>query len=71
METRSKTFFKKQLYEVKINFEEASECWKSNKKSIGNGCYRYICLQKTKTGNVCNRKPDLYQDFCKIHNKIK
>ena len=60
-----------QQLEVNINFDEASECWKANKKSIGNGCYHYICLQKTKTGNKCNRKPEINSDFCKIHNKNK
>ena len=29
-------------YDVKIDFDEASEAWLRNKKSIGNGQYRYI-----------------------------
>ena len=44
-----------QQFRVNINFDEASECWKANKKSIGNGCYQYICLQKTKTMAVIFR----------------
>jgi len=30
-------------YEVNIDFDGASAAWKSNKKSIGNGEYKYIC----------------------------
>jgi hypothetical protein len=29
-------------YDVEIDFDEASEAWLRNKKSIGNGQYRYI-----------------------------
>ena len=65
METRSKT--KKQLYQVNIDFDEASECWRKNKKPIGNGCYKYICLQKTDSGKPCKRNPEKNSDFCKIH----
>ena len=28
------------FYKVEINFDEASEAWKSNKKCIGNGHYK-------------------------------
>jgi hypothetical protein len=31
----------KPLYDVDINFDEASEAWRSNKTSIGNGEYKY------------------------------
>ena len=31
---------------IKIDFDEASAAWKKNKKSIGNGQYKYICMQK-------------------------
>lgn len=65
METRSKA--KKQLYQVNIDFDEASESWRKNKKSVGNGCYKYICLQKTKTGNSCKSNSEKNSDFCKIH----
>jgi len=65
METRSKV--KNQLDQINIDFDEASECWRKNKKSIGNGCYKYICIRETKTGNNCKRKPEKYSDFCKIH----
>ena len=53
--------------EVNINFDEASEAWKANKKSKGNGTYRYICLAKTKMGKECSREPQAWFEFCKIH----
>jgi hypothetical protein len=58
----------KQKYNVEINFDEASEAWKTNKKYIGNGSYEYICLQKTKAGNPCKKKALPTCDFCKLHH---
>jgi len=72
MITRSQSRYeKKSLYKVDINFDEASDSWKSNKKSIGNGMYQYICCKLTKSGKICNKKCLLGIDYCKIHNKIK
>lgn len=73
MNTRSQTKkmnlnANKVLYDVKINFDEASEAWRANKKSIGNGHYKYICTQKTKTGNHCKRESLKFCDHCKIHS---
>jgi hypothetical protein len=59
-----------QIYEVNIDFDEASEAWKANKKSIGNGSYKYICLQKTKAGNQCKNQSLLGYDCCTIHKKL-
>jgi hypothetical protein len=56
------------LYNVEINFDEASEAWRSNKKCIGNGHYKYICSQKTKAGNQCKRESLKFCDHCKIHS---
>ena len=44
MNTRSQP--KLQLYEVNIDFDEASEAWRANKKYIGNGTYKYITPKK-------------------------
>ena len=55
------------LYKVEINFDEAIEAWRCNKKCIGNGHYKYICCQKTKTGNQCKRESLKFCDHCKIH----
>ena len=55
------------LYTVEINFDEAIDAWRANKKSIGNGHYKYICLQKTKTGNQCKRESINDCEFCFQH----
>ena len=47
MITRSQNTIKP-LYEVNIDFDEASKEWRHNKKSIGNGSYKYICTQTVK-----------------------
>jgi len=60
---------KSPLYEVNIDFDEASRAWKANKKSIGNGSYKYVCCGITKTGNKCNRQSLDFLDYCKIHMK--
>lgn len=31
------------LYEINIDFTNASACWRHNKRDIGNGHYKYIC----------------------------
>ena len=52
------------MYEVNIDFDEASRCWKINKSYLGNGTYKYVCGAITKTGNKCKNHPN-----CKLHNK--
>lgn len=70
MQTRSLTrYAARALYTVDINFDEASEAWKTNKQSIGNGMYKYICCQKTKNGKNCNCKCLPGSNYCKRHNK--
>jgi hypothetical protein len=32
----------------KVDFDEASTAWKLNKKSTGNGCYKYVCVKVKK-----------------------
>ena len=55
------------LYTVEINFDEAINAWRANKKCIGNGHYKYICIQKTKSGNQCKRESLKFCDNCKMH----
>ena len=43
-------------YISNINFDEAREAWKQNKKSIGNGMYKYICQSVTTNKKVCCKK---------------
>jgi len=59
----------KQELKFVIDFDEASKAWRENKKSIGNGHYKYICCQTTKTGKKCNRVSMPSVDFCKMHAK--
>ena len=52
------------IYEVNIDFDEASKSWQQNKSPLGNGTYKYVCGAITKTGNKCKNHPN-----CKLHNK--
>jgi len=65
MYTRSKRIMDSST--VDIDFDEASECWKSNKKSIGNGSYKYVCCVLTKKNNKCNRQCLPGEEFCRWH----
>ena len=69
METRSQRQKILNSYEFVYDFDEASEAWKSNKKSMGNGTYLYICQKLTKTGKQCNKKCLSGKEYCKTHNK--
>jgi hypothetical protein len=72
MNTRSQTRNNNNsLYEVDIDFDEASEAWRANKKHIGNGMFNYICSGSTKSGNKCNRQPVLNSEYCKTHKNKK
>ena len=70
MQTRSQTRIqnKKQLtYEVNIDFNLASICWKQNKIYKGNGTYVYKCDGITKQNKPCNNKCYLNNIYCKKH----
>lgn len=54
---------------VDINFDEASQVWRKNKKYMGNGHFNYICLQLTKTGKTCNRRCKIGSLYCRQHLK--
>jgi hypothetical protein len=54
--------------EVNIDFDEASAAWRANKKSTGNGCYKYICEHKNKKNIKCGNNPVLGVNFCSRHN---
>jgi len=71
MKTRSQTTRENlALYEVNIDFDEASEAWKANKKSIGNGMYKYICSKRGKNKNYCALKCLPGEIYCKTHLKM-
>ena len=72
MNTRSQTRYNNSaIYKVDIDFDEASALWRSNKKSIGNGSYKYVCGCKTKSGNSCKRERLHDSNYCKIHKNTK
>ena len=56
---------------VNIDFDDAATEWNKNKRLIGNGHYKYICLQKTKSGNQCKRESLKFCDHCKMHQPKK
>ena len=71
MKTRSQANYENTaLYEVNIDFDEASEAWKSNKRSIGNGSYKYVCAKKGKNNNCCLSKCLPGEIYCKTHLKM-
>ena len=68
VKTRSQTkSIKSSIYEVNIDFDEASKAWRSNKKSIGNGSYKYLCSKKNKINKNCIYKCLPSVDYCKSH----
>jgi len=70
MLTRSQTkTLSKALYEVDIDFDGASQAWKLNKKSIGNGSYKYICCVKKANGEKCGIKCMINEICCRRHYK--
>lgn len=40
---------------MNIDFDEASRAWRQNKKSIGQGSFKYVCGEWTKNGTPCQR----------------
>jgi hypothetical protein len=75
MQTRSQTKSKREydrltVYEVDIDFDEASRLWKYNKKSVGNGSYEYICCILNRSGKKCGKKVFLDTQYCKSHNNL-
>jgi hypothetical protein len=51
-------------FTIDIDFDEASRSWMSNKLSIGNGSYKYICGAITKKGDKCKNHTN-----CRLHKK--
>jgi hypothetical protein len=57
------------LYEVNIDFDEASSAWRSNKKYIGNGQYKYVCPQEKQDGSICKKVCYKGSEYCWSHRK--
>jgi len=71
MQTRSQTKYENSaLYEVNIDFDEASASWKANKKALGNGMYKYVCTKRNLRNNVCIGKCLHGEIYCKTHLKM-
>jgi hypothetical protein len=60
----------KPIYDIIIDFEDASKQWRANKKSIGNGSFKYICTKLGKNNNHCVCRCLPGEDFCKTHYKM-
>jgi hypothetical protein len=60
-------FMLKTVMEFNINFDEASAAWRQNKLSLGNGMYKYCCIEQTKSGTKCKNKPSTNSSFCHRH----
>ena len=70
MQTRSQTKYNNSvIYDVIIDFDAASAAWKENKRSIGNGSYKYICCILNKNGKKCGTKCLSGEIYCKTHYK--
>lgn len=52
----------------KVDFDEASKAWRENKKSIGNGSFKYICCVD-KNGKKCGVKCIDREIYCRSHYK--
>ena len=63
MNTGSKT--NQLLITVNIYFDEAM---RANKKPIKNACFKYVCCQKTLSGNPCKKERLINDICCKQHS---
>jgi len=55
----------------KVDFDAASTAWKLNKKSIGNGCYKYVCVKVKKNGHQCKNDSVKNCEHCKFHSTFR
>jgi hypothetical protein len=74
MNTRSQSNYDKcALYEVNIDFDEASKAWKQNKKQVEQGHFQYICTvvkqDGTKCGKTCSNTNGTEGQYCRTHKK--
>lgn len=69
MKTRSQTKQELSQYTVEIDFDGASQAWRSNKKLLPNCCYQYVCGVVSISGKKCCRKPIGDTERCAIHKK--
>jgi hypothetical protein len=69
--TRSYTKLTNSILDVNIDFDDAATEWNKNKRSIGDGHYKYICTITTNknpdTKIRCNKVCYKDNDKCWIH----
>ena len=58
---------KKVQFDINIDFDKASNAWKLNKKSTGNGCYKYVCVKIKQNGHQCKNDSLKNCEHCKFH----
>lgn len=59
------------MIKCEIDFDEASEIWRNNKQTIGNGTFKYICGHKRNDGGKCRNPPYKQHTKCHLHFKKK
>ena len=57
------------IYEVTIDFDDASACWRANKKHTGNETYKYVCGCTTANETYCKNPCKRGFTFCAQHCK--
>jgi hypothetical protein len=62
-----KSYLNTPFPKVEIDFDEASNAWKLNKKYVGNGCYKYKCIKMTKNGKACKNESLYNCNYCRFH----
>jgi hypothetical protein len=67
MKTRSQSA---PLYDVNIDFDEASKAWNANKKRVGQE-YIYVCAIEKSNGKPCGRKLMKNSNECYHHSSNK
>ena len=59
----------KGIYEFTIDFDDASACWRANKKHTGNETYKYVCGCSTANGTYCKKPCKRGFTYCAQHCK--
>ena len=63
MKTRSQT------NNIDIDFDEASKAWRQNKKEVGQGHFKYVCIKQT-DGVNCGKACYKNIQYCWSHRGI-
>lgn len=60
-----------QLYDVNIDFDEASMLWNSNKKKLANCCYKYVCGLQIGDNKFCKKSSYKNKRYCFCHKHLE